>query len=154
MAVILRTVLLISFVFIVSCSHKDAEQMNITNNTNLEVQIMDIVNNHRQSLGLSALQYNEVAYVHANVHNDYMIVKGTLSHDNFNSRASNIVSETNAEEVGENVATGYISAEGVFDGWINSLEHRTNIEGDYTHTAVSARKNENDNLYFTQIFFK
>jgi len=77
-----------------------------------------------------------------------------ISHDNFNLRASKISSEADAKEVGENVAKDYISAQDVFDGWINSTAHKENIENDFTHTAISVKKDSNGNLYFTQIFFK
>lgn len=156
-AVFLKTVLVTSIIFMMSCSTEnpsEAEQLNSINDTKLEAQIMTLVNSHRESLGLDLLSFNGVAYTYANDHNDYMISKGSISHDNFNIRASKISSEADAKEVGENVAKDYLSAQDVFDGWINSKPHKENIENDFTHTAISVKEDSNGNMYFTQIFFK
>lgn len=120
----------------------------------VENELLGIVNDHRISLGKSQLQFSEVAYEHANAHNNYMVSKGKISHDNFNLRASKISLETDAKAVGENVAKGYSNANQVFEGWLNSSGHRATIEGDFTHTAVSVKKNSNGDYYFTQLFFK
>jgi len=156
-AVFLRTVLVTSIIFMMSCTSEnisETEQLNTINDTKLESQILTLVNSHRESLELNLLSFNAVAYTYANDHNDYMISKGSISHDNFNLRASKISSEADAKEVGENVAKDYISAQDVFDGWINSTAHKENIENDFTHTAISVKQDSNGNLYFTQIFFK
>lgn len=156
-AVFLRTLLVVGIISMISCTSEnigESEQLNIINDTKLETQIMTLVNSHRESLELPLLNFNDVAYTYANNHNDYMISKGNISHDNFNIRASKISSEANAKEVGENVAKDYLSAQDVFKGWINSAAHKENIENDFTHTAVSVKKDSNGNLYFTQIFFK
>ena len=81
-------------------------------------------------------------------------LKEGLSHDNFSSRASKISLETNAKAVAENVAKDYSSATTAFEGWLNSSNHRATIEGDFTHTAVSVKKNSDGDYYFTQLFFK
>ncbi len=156
-AVFIRTLLVTGIIFMMSCSTEnlsETEQINIVNDTKLEAQIMTLVNSHRESLGLTILNFNEVAYTYANNHNEYMISKGNISHDNFNTRASKISSEANAKEVGENVAKDYLSAQDVFNGWINSTAHKENIENDFTHSAISVKEDSNGNLYFIQIFFK
>jgi uncharacterized protein YkwD len=156
-AVLLRTLLFIGIFLVFSCSSENTEEitaLNSFNDTELEAQVIQLVNSHRVSLGLNELKVNTVAYNYANDHNDYMISKGSLSHDNFDSRASNISSETNAKKIGENVAKGYLEATAVFNGWINSTRHKENIEGNFTHTGLSVKKDVNDKLYFTQIFFK
>ena len=60
------------------------------NNVAVENELLNVVNDHRISLGFNALEFSQEAYTHANSHNDYMISKGGLSHDNFSSRASSI----------------------------------------------------------------
>lgn len=156
-AVFLRTLLVTCIISMISCTSEnisETEQLNLVNDTRLEAQIMTLINSHRESIGLATLNFNDVAYTHANNHTEYMILKGGLSHDNFNIRASKISSEANAKEVGENVAKDYSTAEAVFNGWITSIPHKENIESDFTHTAISAKEDSNGNLYFTQIFFK
>ncbi len=156
-AVFLKVLLFIGVLFTLSCSSENTGEiasLNSVNDIKLETQVIQLVNSHRESLGLNQLILNTVAYNYANEHNDYMIAKGSLSHDNFNSRASKISSETNAKEVGENVAKDYSTAKAVFDGWINSPLHKENIESDFTHTGLSVKKDANGNFYFTHIFFK
>jgi len=113
-----------------------------------------LVNSHRTSLGSNTLFFSEVAYKYANSHTDYMISKGNISHDNFSSRASNINSEVAVEMVAENIAKDYNTAQEAFEGWYNSSSHKKTMEGDFSHTAVSVKKDNNGNLYFTQLFYK
>jgi uncharacterized protein YkwD len=120
----------------------------------IEDELLGIVNAHRESLGYTPLQYSAVAYQYASTHNDYMIATGSLSHDNFNSRASDISSVTNAEMVAENIAKDYASAAEAFEGWLQSADHRKTLEGDFTHTAVSAKKDAEGTIFYTQLFYR
>lgn len=154
-----QMVALVLFVITLGSCTKDSsvESTDITvaeNAIRIESELFEIVNEHRVSLGASVLQFNAVAYEYANTHNDYMISKGNLSHDNFSSRASKISSEANAKIVAENVAKDYSTATQAFEGWFNSSSHRITMEGDFTHTAVSVKMNSAGNFYFTQLFFK
>jgi len=154
----LQNAFLILFVFILgSCSKESLENANIIeakNATEVENELLSIVNSHRVALGYSSLNFSAVAYEYANKHTDYMISKGGLSHDNFSSRAANIASEVEAELVAENVAKDYASALEAFNGWLNSSDHKKTMEGDFTHTAVSVKKSASGNYYYTQLFFK
>lgn len=120
----------------------------------LEAQLLGIVNGHRLSNGLDTLSFNAVAYQYANEHTDYMIAKGELSHANFNSRASKIADETKAVNVQENVARNYETAQSALEGWLASEPHKNTLEGDFTHTAISIKEDDNGSLYYTQIFFR
>lgn len=124
------------------------------NNFAVENELLDVVNDHRISLGFNALEFSQEAYTQANSHNEYMISKGSLSHDNFSSRASKIAAEVGAELVAENVAKDYDTAAGAFEKWLSSSSHKTTMEGEFTHTAVSVKVDSNGNLYFTQLFFR
>ncbi|MCE2613442.1 CAP domain-containing protein [Flavobacteriaceae bacterium D16] len=141
----------------VSCTEETQDQSVYEVNQNavqVEDALLQVVNEHRTSLGFNALEFSPVAYEYANAHNDYMIAKGDLSHDHFSSRASNIASETNAEYVSENVAKDYPSAQEAFEGWLNSPNHRKTMEGEFTHTAVSVKVDEAGNYFYTQLFFR
>ena len=154
----LRYAYLVCFVMaLTSCSTESYDSAEIPiaeNNVVLEQELLGMVNDHRTSLGYSSLEYSAVAYDYANIHNDYMIAKGSISHDNFSARASNIASEVDAEFVAENVAKDYASAAEAFEGWLNSSSHKKTMEGDFTHTAVSVKKDASGNLYYTQLFFR
>ncbi len=142
---------------LLSCSKESIEETNIItaeNVTQVEQELLSIVNEHRLNLGQNSLEFSSVAYKYANEHTDYMVVKGTTNHDNFNTRASNIAAETKASLVSENVAKDYTSANAAFEGWLASSNHRKTIEGEFTHTAISVKRNTNGKLYYTQLFFK
>ncbi len=154
---VLHYLVLAGILFITSCSveEKDPSESLLAENViSLEVELADILNAHRESSGLDELQLNVVAYNVANEHNDYMIAQGKLSHDNFENRASKIHTDANAKEVGENVGKNFQSAEEALDWWLNSEDHRANIESDFTHMAISVKKDGSGNLYYTNIFFK
>lgn len=140
-----------------SCTKESAEPLNIVesqNVTEVEQELLNTVNEHRMSLGKNTLEFNSAAYREANSHTDYMIAKGAINHDNFTARASGISAETDAEFVAENVAKDYATASGAFEGWLNSTNHKRTMEDDFTHTAVSVKKDADGTLYFTQIFYR
>ena len=143
--------------FLNSCtsdSIDDTPVLEAENVLTIEQDLLDIVNEHRLSLKTNTLVFSDVAYKYANLHTDYMISKGSISHDNFSSRASNIDSEISVEMVAENVAKDYQSALEAFEGWYISSSHKKTMEGDFTHTGISVKKDDLGNYYFTQLFYK
>ncbi|TMU55272.1 CAP domain-containing protein [Flagellimonas algicola] len=120
----------------------------------MESELVNLVNEHRSSIGATTLQNSPSSYVHAKDHNNYMISKNKLSHDNFDARASKIASEIDAVKVSENVARYYSTAEKTLEGWLNSSTHKTTLEGDFTHTTLSVQVDKDGRPYFTQIFMK
>ncbi|MGB7394845.1 MAG: CAP domain-containing protein [Pricia sp.] len=140
-----------------SCSKESVAPLDVAEKKNIaevEQQLLKTVNEHRVSKGLNVLEFNSVAYEHANAHTDYMIALGAINHDNFKVRASEISARTDAEFVAENVAKDYTTASEAFQGWLNSTNHKRTMEGDFTHTAVSVKKDADGNRYYTQIFFR
>jgi uncharacterized protein YkwD len=121
----------------------------------IESEIVSLVNAHRTSLGLNALSTLNIVSGVADGHTDYMIEVGQVSHDNFAQRAQTLMNEAAAKSVGENVAYGYSTAEGVVKGWLNSDGHRKIIENpDYTHFGISMETSADNRNYFTNIFIK
>ncbi|WP_222982219.1 CAP domain-containing protein [Flagellimonas meishanensis] len=118
----------------------------------MEANLLGLVNAYRSSIGASPLENSPTSYKYAQEHNDYMISKNSLSHDNFEERASKIAEETNAKSVSENVARFYITAEKALDGWLNSPSHKAALEGNYTHTTLGIQLDKSGRPYFTQIF--
>jgi uncharacterized protein YkwD len=156
----MRLLVAVSVLFVLlagSCSSESVENANIPIYENailVEQELLDIVNDHRNDLGYSSLLFSKIAYDYANSHTDYMIAKGSLSHDNFSSRASSISSEVNAEYVAENVAKDYPDAITAYEKWLESPNHRKTMEGEFTHTAVSVKKDSSGKFYFTQLFYR
>lgn len=120
----------------------------------IEIEIMDLINQHRESIGLSALQPLEIIKSQTYNHNDYMIEQDQVSHDYFFQRRNFLTANAAATSVGENVAYGYPTAEAVVNAWLNSDSHRATIEGNYTNFEISADYNEKGNLYYTNIFIR
>jgi len=119
----------------------------------MESEILDLVNKHRESKGLSELIPLNIISSVADSHTTYMIDEGAISHDNFPQRSQNLMSKANAKTVGENVAYGYGTAQGVVNGWLNSDGHRKVIENaSYTHFGISTECNMEGRNYFTHIF--
>lgn len=123
--------------------------------SDIESDILNLVNTHRKKLGLSNLSALSIISNVADGHTNYMIEKGEVNHDNFGKRSQTLIENTDAKSVGENVAYGFNSAQGVVNGWLNSDEHRKIIENEsYTHFGISTDSNSNGRKYFTQIFIK
>ena len=121
----------------------------------LETEVLTLVNNHRESIGLNKLITLNIISGVSDGHTDYMIQSGKISHDNFTDRAQELMNNANAKSVGENVAYGYTTAENVVNGWLNSESHREVIEtASYTHFGISTNTNPEGHNYFTQIFIK
>lgn len=120
----------------------------------IEVEILELINNHRLSLGLSPLGDMTVVKSVAYSHTDYMVDNNVVSHDNFYKRSDYLKANAGAKKVSENVAYGYSSAESVVKAWLKSEGHKANIEGDFTNFDVSAEENAEGRWYYTNIFIK
>lgn len=120
----------------------------------IEIEILDLLNDHRLSIGLNPLGSLSVVKSVANSHTDYMVDNNVVSHDNFYTRSNYLKSNAGAKRVSENVAYGYGTAQGVVNAWIKSESHKANLEGDFTNFDISAEKNEDGRWYFTNIFIK
>ena len=141
----------------ISCSKDSSDEsiaLSAANVIDVELQLLFLVNDHRAKMGQSELKYSVVAYGYANEHTDYMIQKGALSHDNFSNRAASLTADTDAEEVAENVAKDYSTAMEAFQGWMSSPSHRSTMENNFTHTAISVKRDSEGNMYYTQLFYR
>jgi len=108
-----------SALLLISCSKEDDEiYIENSNKTNtkyskIELGILDLVNNHRTSIGLNTLEKMAIISTVAKSHTDYMVETGRLSHENFSNRQDKLVANANAKSVGENVGYGYSTAKEV-----------------------------------------
>ncbi len=162
----LRTSLLAMtlLLLVTSCSKDDSViseaadysiNLNLAQETDWEMadEILRLVNDHRASIGLSAIERDQQhASAHAVKHTKYMIDMNRINHDNFGER-SEALKQNGAIRVGENVANGYSSAEDVVYAWLHSPSHKDIIEGNYTHSGFGVIQNENGSYFFTQLFY-
>ena len=138
----------------VNLSLKGTLEVSSTKHNAEEAKLFDLVNEYRLSLGLNKMIFNSTTYYYSGTHNDYMISKNSVSHDNFKERAQGIAKNTGASHVAENVARNYKTMEEVLEAWKASPLHKESMEGNYTYSAISIKENKNGNLYFTQMFFR
>lgn len=120
----------------------------------IEIEIMELINNHRITEGLNPLNDHNTVKAVAYTHTDYMIATDNVSHDNFFQRKESLQINADANIVSENVAYGFSSAASVVNAWLNSPNHKDNIEGDYTDFDISAEQDNDGKWYFTNIFIK
>ena len=154
--------LLISFA---SCSpdstdgSQGSSSSNYTVNNNytysqIELDIADLVNQHRVSKGLNPLEkINHISNV-SESHDEYMISINTLTHALFAQREENLKNTLGAVTVGENLAYNFSSAQSVVTAWINSQSHKENMEGNYTHFGIAVKTNSDGKMYFTNMFIR
>ncbi|MEZ4782017.1 MAG: CAP domain-containing protein [Flavobacteriaceae bacterium] len=120
----------------------------------IEVEVLELINTHRISLGLTPLNAMNVIKAQAYGHTDYMIKNDEVSHANFYQRKNNLINQAGAISVAENVAYAFSTPESVVNAWLNSEGHKNVIEGDYTNFDISAEMDENGKWYYTNIFIK
>lgn len=125
----------------------------------LESEVEDLINDYRESVGLSRLTDNTIMDGIARQHSENMADGVTpLGHDGFSDRLARILNTVEGTfVVAENVAfaTDRPSlAQVVVDGWIDSTGHRENIENSlYELSGVGVAFDSSTNrYYFTQLF--
>lgn len=130
--------------------------LNLANETDWQManEILVIINEHRASIGLLAIQSDQqYASAYAVDHTQYMIKISQINHDNFELRKKALM-DRGAVAVSENVASGYTTAEDVVTAWLNSPSHRRTIEGKYTHSGFGVMQNDRGTYFFTQLFYR
>lgn len=129
---------------------------NTVTSASLETAILDNINAHRNSMGLSSLQMITAANQQAYNHSRNMATgKTPFSHNGFSHRISIIQQSIGGSSASaENVAYGSLNAKEVVKVWLNSPPHRKNIDGNYTLTGIGTYKDGQGALYFTQIFLR
>lgn len=120
-----------------------------------EIETMQLINNYRVSIGLNALEkINHISYK-CEEHNNYMIANDVVNHNDFVLRSDNIIKLLGAKNVGENVAYNYKTSEAALKAWLESPDHKKNIEGNYTHFGISVETDSRTGKkYYTNIFVR
>lgn len=105
-------------------------------------KILTLVNAERAKAGMSALQLDEKACAAANVRAKEVPV--VFDHVRPSGKSSfTALDEAGVSYIaaGENIAKGYLTAEDVMNGWMNSEGHRANIlTASFTHIGVGYDK--------------
>jgi uncharacterized protein YkwD len=125
-------------------------------NAAIEQQIFELVNRHRVVRGLAPLVPDRRIGEEARRHSVAMARGATpVGHRGFDDRIGVLRAVLPIRRSAENVGVnhGYPDpAAQVVRGWLESREHRVNIEGPYELTGVGVATNAKDEVFFTQIF--
>jgi uncharacterized protein YkwD len=141
-------------IFFLSCEKKDEIKYEILED--FEQEIVDLINQHRDSVGLDEMVVDEIIRREARNHSiNIATEKVPFGHEGYQQRAEIIFSEVGGSHFGENVASGnYPDAEYFIESWLNSPDHKANLEGDFNYTGVGVAEIEGGYKYCTQIFLK
>ena len=135
-----------------SAGTEDAEVLR-----DLEGAVFAAVNGHRRVAGLPDLSPSgEVARV-ARGHSQAMAAgRAGFGHDGFDERTATIRSRMPLSSAAENVSKHTRPLTQVPDAalaiWLESRQHRQNIEGHYDTSGVGAARDEAGTIFLTQIF--
>lgn len=121
--------------------------------TEMEGQILNIINGYRKSINLDELLYNKEIDGEAKKHSISMATgKTPFSHDGFDARFDRLMKLIGGSSMAENVALGQTTAQEAVDSWLDSQGHKENIEGRFNLTGIGIARGGDGDLYFTQIF--
>lgn len=141
------------FFLLFSWSNPHVNNKNHTDEIVTANQLIDLVNDHRLSIGQPLLIRNSTADKLAAEHTNYMISKKDVNSDNFEIRLETLEQKENAEEISENVGFD-LNAQSAMDAYLNNIWLKVNVEGNYTHTGIAVKKDNSGKFYYTQIFYR
>jgi uncharacterized protein YkwD len=122
----------------------------------IEQRIFELVNRHRAARGLAPLALDRRIAEEARRHSAAMARGATpVGHRGFSDRIDVLRAVLPIRRSAENVGLnhGYPDpAAQVVRGWLESRDHRVNIDGTYELTGVGVATNRKDEIFFTQIF--
>jgi len=140
-------------IILLSWSNIDIDNTNLPDEIATTNQLIQLVNDHRLSIGKPLLIRNSTADKLAEEHTNYMVSKADVNNDNFEIRWEALEHKENAEDISENIGFDN-SAEETMDAYLNNIWLKVNVEGDYTHTGIAVKKDDKGNYYYTQIFYR
>lgn len=120
-------------------------------------EFMELVNNHRQKIGLRPLIHDDGVGTIARTHSENMATgKVAFGHDGFSERCKAARLELGGGNwCGENVAMGQKTPADAFTSWMNSPGHKANIEQSRaTHSGFGYAKNSSGRYYWTHVFLE
>lgn len=118
-----------------------------------EKEILELINQHRDSKGLNPLVLNTTILKEAKRHCEHMALGiVAIGHEGFDQRAKRLLRELDGHAVAENIASGGDSPQEVVKNWLQSDTHRQNIEGGFNQTAVAIERDKKGQLIYLQLF--
>ena len=97
-----------------------------------ELALIDLINAHRQGMGLDPLQFDRMltqcARGHSAHHYEHALFQGHVNPEGDTFVERMVKNGIDIESSGENINYGSITPQAVFNGWLASPEHRENVE--------------------------
>jgi len=130
----------------------EQEEESVLNISETEQQIVVLVNIERAKEGRQPLQIDESLLVSCDIRAQELVAK--FDHTRPDGSKWSTAITTTYSRAGENIASGYSSADAVMNGWMNSTGHRNNILSEnYTHIGVGHYKHSGTS-YWVQLFIR
>ncbi len=119
-----------------------------------QLEILNLINRHRQSIGKNSLQMDAFLCTIAMTHSEKMAKRRIrFGHSGFKRRIRKTKNQyENSYRYAENVAAGQKTPKQVVDAWLKSPGHRKNIEGDYNFCGLAVARNKRGVPYYTHFF--
>ena len=150
-------------------SVSEGSPVRILSNTEIESQIIQLVNVERAQVGLAPLVASSALNYAASLHSQDMVTFSgilggvqAMQHTLYGTARPELANRldlsgydtwTSSFTFGENIAFNFTTAAGVMTSWMNSSGHRANIlSPNFTEIGVSVRADATGALYFTQVF--
>ena len=118
---------------------------------------LQLLNDHRIGLGLRPVTYNSIVEEISKSHSKGMALHTrTFGHMGFSLRCRRLKNRLGKiRKCGEIVSMGQKTVRDVFNAWLNSPKHRSEIEqASYTHTGLGIYEDESGVTYWTQMFIE
>lgn len=133
----------------------EATAASVTATPELTQELMEIINEHRTSLSLDPLVFDDGLSSIAQEHSEAMAAKEReFGHDGFSTRCSEAREVLGGGNLcSENVAQDQRNPKEVFNSWMKSPGHRSHIENSrLTHTGLAYSVDETGIIFWTEIF--
>ena len=118
--------------------------------------ILYAINQYRLQRGLGSLKLEPAISEEAKNHSLDMAENIVpFGHDGFYKRAHQLAKVfPQSHAAAENAAYAYTDDQDVVKQWINSPDHRKNIEGNYNLTGIGVAYDKTGKVYVTQLFLR
>lgn len=115
------------------------------------IEVLALVNAIRTDRGLRILEHGPNLRRAAVARARHLASTEVLSHEGWDRALRE--AGVHGRAVGENIAVGFATADGVVRGWMNSPGHRANILApDYRYMACAAEIDDDDDTWWAQLF--
>ncbi|HZE96294.1 MAG TPA: CAP domain-containing protein [Planctomycetota bacterium] len=122
-----------------------------------ETELLRLVNDHRLGLGLAPLIPSPRLGDAARAHCRHMIDHRFFAHaspEGLTPAERLTLANVDWSSVGENIAAGYSTPQGVFEAWLASTEHRANMESDrFSYAGVGYAQDAGPTADFPQVHY-